>query len=53
MESLISESFEEGLLDYPQITRPANFSGLKVPDVLLEWESCAIARVALRTTNSK
>ncbi|HCF28492.1 MAG TPA: tRNA (guanosine(37)-N1)-methyltransferase TrmD, partial [Cyanobacteria bacterium UBA11049] len=35
VESLKSESFEEGLLDYPQYTRPANFRGLKVPDVLL------------------
>jgi len=34
-ESLTAESFEEGLLDYPQYTRPANFRGWKVPDVLL------------------
>jgi tRNA (guanine37-N1)-methyltransferase len=34
-ESLIFESFEEHLLEYPQYTRPANFRGNKVPNVLL------------------
>ncbi len=29
------ESFSEGLLEYPQYTRPAAFRGMKVPDVLL------------------
>jgi len=29
------ESFEDGLLEYPQYTRPAEFAGAKVPDVLL------------------
>lgn len=36
--SAVSESFSpenEGLLEYPQYTRPAEFEGLKVPDVLL------------------
>jgi len=33
--SLLDESFEDGLLEYPQYTRPANFRGIKVPDVLL------------------
>lgn len=33
-ESLKAESFEEGLLDYPQYTRPAEFRGWKVPPVL-------------------
>ncbi|MEH2348220.1 MAG: tRNA (guanosine(37)-N1)-methyltransferase TrmD [Nostoc sp.] len=42
--SLIAESFEEGLLDYPQYTRPANFRGLKVPDVLLSGNHSAIAK---------
>lgn len=35
VESLKSESFEAGLLDYPQWTRPAEFRGWHVPDVLL------------------
>ncbi len=34
-ESLKDESFENNLLEYPQYTRPANFRGQKVPDVLL------------------
>ena len=34
-ESLRSESFSDGLLEYPQYTKPQEFMGLKVPDVLL------------------
>jgi len=34
-ESLDSESFNDGLLDYPVYTKPAEFRGMKVPDVLL------------------
>ena len=34
VESLKTESFESDLLDYPQYTRPANFRGWSVPDVL-------------------
>jgi tRNA (guanine37-N1)-methyltransferase len=33
-DSLKYESFEAGLLDYPQYTRPANFRGWEVPEVL-------------------
>src|SRR5579872_427114 len=33
--SLEQDSFAEGLLGYPQYTRPAEFRGLRVPDVLL------------------
>lgn len=43
-ESLTAESFEEGLLDYPQYTRPANFRGWKVPEVLLSGNHAAIAK---------
>ncbi|MBS0017191.1 MAG: tRNA (guanosine(37)-N1)-methyltransferase TrmD [Arthrospira sp. SH-MAG29] len=35
VESLKAESFEDGLLDYPHYTRPAQFRGMRVPDVLL------------------
>ncbi len=42
-ESLKAESFEENLLDYPHYTRPAEFRGLKVPDVLLSGNHGAIA----------
>lgn len=34
-ESLDSESFNDGLLDYPNYTKPALFRGMKVPEVLL------------------
>lgn len=34
-ESLEAESFSAGLLEYPQYTKPQEFMGLKVPDVLL------------------
>lgn len=34
-ESAETESFENGLLEYPQYTRPEEFQGMKVPDVLL------------------
>ncbi|AFZ04031.1 tRNA (guanosine(37)-N1)-methyltransferase TrmD [Calothrix sp. PCC 6303] len=43
-ESLQSESFEQGLLDYPQYTRPANFRGWKVPDVLLSGNHAEISK---------
>ncbi|WGV23844.1 tRNA (guanosine(37)-N1)-methyltransferase TrmD [Halotia branconii] len=44
VESLKVESFEQELLDYPQYTRPANFRGWKVPDVLLSGNHAAIAQ---------
>lgn len=34
-ESLKNESFNNNLLDYPQYTKPAEYRGLKVPEVLL------------------
>ncbi|MDO4413474.1 MAG: tRNA (guanosine(37)-N1)-methyltransferase TrmD [Erysipelotrichaceae bacterium] len=34
-QSTEDESFENGLLEYPQYTKPAEFEGRKVPDVLL------------------
>ena len=34
-ESLAEESFENGLLEYPHYTRPAEWQGRKVPDILL------------------
>ena len=34
-ESLDTESFNDGLLDYPNYTRPEEFRGMRVPDVLL------------------
>jgi len=42
--SLEDESFEDGLLEYPHYTRPANFRGTKVPDVLLSGHHLAISK---------
>ncbi|GBD11621.1 tRNA (guanine-N(1)-)-methyltransferase [bacterium HR23] len=38
------ESFAHGLLEYPHYTRPPNFRGWKVPEVLLSGNHQAIAR---------
>jgi len=43
-ESAHEESFSHGLLEYPQYTRPADFRGMKVPDVLLSGDHAEIAR---------
>ncbi|MFN2587159.1 MAG: tRNA (guanosine(37)-N1)-methyltransferase TrmD [Actinomycetota bacterium] len=43
-ESAASESHAAGLLEYPQYTRPAEFRGLRVPDVLLSGDHDAVAR---------
>ncbi len=43
-ESLVRESFEHNLLEAPTYTRPANFRGLKVPDVLLSGNHLAIQK---------
>ncbi|HXC72912.1 MAG TPA: tRNA (guanosine(37)-N1)-methyltransferase TrmD [Pyrinomonadaceae bacterium] len=42
--SAVYESFSEGLLDYPQYTRPPEFRGMKVPDVLLSGNHAEIER---------
>jgi tRNA (guanine37-N1)-methyltransferase len=42
--SVERESFADGLLDYPQYTRPAAFRGLAVPDVLLSGNHAEIER---------
>jgi len=55
--SALYESFSEGLLDYPQYTRPPEFRGLKVPEVLLSGNHAEIARwrkqAALEKTRRK
>lgn len=43
-DSAEQESFTDGLLDYPQYTRPEAVDGMKVPDVLLSGDHAAIAR---------
>jgi tRNA (guanine37-N1)-methyltransferase len=42
--SAVNESFTSGLLDYPHYTRPAEFRGMKVPDVLLNGNHAEIER---------
>jgi len=42
-DSLNEESFESDLLEYPQYTRPSDFKGLKVPDILVEGNHKEIA----------
>lgn len=52
--SAVEESFESGLLEYPQYTRPAEFRGWEVPEVLRSGDHGRIARwrraTALRRT---
>jgi tRNA (guanine37-N1)-methyltransferase len=57
-ESSHDESFSAGLLEYPQYTRPAEFRGLKVPEVLLngnhaEIEKWRRAQAKLRTEKQR
>ena len=56
-ESTLEESFEEGLLEYPQYTRPADYKGRKVPEVLLSGDHEAIRKwrreEALRVTKER
>ncbi len=53
-DSIIEESFEDGLLEYPQYTRPEVYKGLQVPEVLLSGhhENIRLYRLkeSLRTT---
>jgi len=41
-DSLKDESFSNGLLEYDQYTRPADYNGLKVPDILLSGHHAKI-----------
>ena len=43
-ESSSDESFSQGLLEYPHYTRPAEFRGMKVPEVLLSGNHAEIER---------
>jgi tRNA (guanine37-N1)-methyltransferase len=42
--STVEESFSDGLLEYPQYTRPAVFRGMDVPSVLTSGDHGAVAR---------
>ena len=43
-ESVANDTFSQGLLDYPQYTRPAEFRGYQVPQVLLSGHHAEIER---------
>jgi tRNA (guanine-N1)-methyltransferase len=43
-ESTLSESFSHGFLEYPQYTRPAEYKGWKVPEVLVSGNHAEIER---------
>lgn len=47
-ESLAEESFEGGLLEYPQYTRPALYDNIPVPDLLVSGHHANIARWRLK-----
>ena len=47
-ESAHTDSFENGLLEYPQYTRPPEYRGMKVPEVLQNGNHQLIARWRLR-----
>jgi len=53
-DSVDADSFSRGLFDYPHYTRPAEFRGFKVPDVLVSGHHAKISswrkREALRRT---
>jgi tRNA (guanine37-N1)-methyltransferase len=40
----LGDSFSDGLLEYPHYTRPVEFLGMRVPEVLLSGNHAAIAR---------
>ena len=42
--SLAEESFEDGLLEHPQFTRPRTFEGLEIPEVLLSGHHGEVAK---------
>jgi tRNA (guanine37-N1)-methyltransferase len=56
-ESLAHESFENGLLEYPQYTRPREWEGRSIPEVLLSGDHKAIdawrRSEALRLTRAR
>ncbi len=49
-QSVVDESFAQGLLEYPQYTRPAVYAGCEVPTVLQSGDHAAIARWRLKAS---
>lgn len=52
-ESYQNDSFYNGLLDYPQYTKPREYNGLKVPDVLLSGNHKEIEKYRIETALEK
>jgi len=57
-QSSVDETFADGLIEHPQYTRPREFRGMSVPDVLLSGNHAAIAKWRLeqrklRTQNKR
>lgn len=56
-ESLASETFEDGLLDYPCYTKPTEYRGMRVPEVLISGDHAKIdawrREQRIEKTNSK
>jgi tRNA (guanine37-N1)-methyltransferase len=54
-QSLAEESFEDGLLEHPQFTRPRTFEGLEIPEVLLSGHHQKVAdwRTELREKTTR
>lgn len=54
-QSLETESFEDGLLEHPQYTRPRNFEGLDIPEVLLsgDHKKTAVWKQQMREATTK
>lgn len=52
-ESALDDSFQDGLLGAPQYTRPAEYRGLKVPDVLLSGNHQEVAKWRLEQQTAR
>ncbi|MBS9336198.1 tRNA (guanosine(37)-N1)-methyltransferase TrmD [Fructobacillus papyrifericola] len=52
-ESASGDSFQDGLLEYPQYTRPADFRGMQVPEVLTSGNHQKIAEWRLKESLKK
>jgi tRNA (guanine37-N1)-methyltransferase len=56
-EGAVSDSFTDGLLEYPQYTRPRDFRGMKVPEILFSGDHGKIAawrhEAAIRRTRER
>ena len=52
-ESAVTESFENGLLEYPQYTRPEVYNGMAVPEVLLSGHHGNVDKWRLEQSNQR